>query len=96
MVLRPAPGGDALLSGGDRGGGATARSDTWKRSSVLAMNTFAFTVMFAVWVVFAIVGLQIRRELSLSETEFALLVALPVLTGSLLRLPVGMATDWWR
>ncbi len=71
------------------------RSETWKRNSVLAMNTFAFTVMFAVWVVFAIVGLQIRRELSLGDTEFALLVALPVLTGSVLRLPVGMATDWW-
>jgi NNP family nitrate/nitrite transporter-like MFS transporter len=69
------------------------RSETWKRNSVLAMNTFGFTVMFAVWVVFAIVGLQIRRELSLTETEFAVLVALPVLTGSLLRLPVGMATD---
>lgn len=71
------------------------RSETWKRNSVLAMNTFGFTVMFAVWVVFAIVGLQIRKELSLSETEFALLVALPVLTGSILRLPIGMATDWW-
>src|SRR5512133_3406659 len=71
------------------------RSETWKRNSVLAMNTFAFTVMFAVWVVFAIVGLQIRRELSLGDTEFAVLVALPVLTGSLLRLPVGMATDWF-
>src|SRR5512133_1471221 len=71
------------------------RSETWKRNSVLAMNTFAFTVMFAVWVVFAIVGLQIRRELSLGDTEFALLVALPVLTGSVLRLPMGMATDWW-
>src|SRR5512138_955541 len=72
-----------------------ARSETWKRRSVLAMNTLGFTVMFAVWVIFAIVGLQIRRELSLTETEFGVLVALPVLTGSLLRLPVGMATDWW-
>jgi NNP family nitrate/nitrite transporter-like MFS transporter len=71
------------------------RSETWKRNSVLAMNTFGFTVMFAVWVVFAIVGIQIRKELGLSDTEFAVLVALPVLTGSLLRLPVGMATDWW-
>jgi NNP family nitrate/nitrite transporter-like MFS transporter len=71
------------------------RSETWKRNSVLAMNTFGFTVMFAVWVVFAIVGLAIRKELRLSETEFAILVAIPVLTGSLLRLPVGMATDWF-
>ncbi|HVP67973.1 MAG TPA: nitrate/nitrite transporter [Anaeromyxobacteraceae bacterium] len=71
------------------------RSETWKRNSVLAMNTFGFTVMFAVWVIFAIVGIAIRREIVLTETEFALLVALPVLTGSLLRLPMGMATDWY-
>jgi NNP family nitrate/nitrite transporter-like MFS transporter len=49
--------------------------------------------MFAVWVVFAIVGIPIRKELGLSETEFAWLVALPVLTGSVLRLPIGMLTD---
>jgi NNP family nitrate/nitrite transporter-like MFS transporter len=71
------------------------RSEAWKRNAVLAMNTFGFTVMFAVWVVFAIVGIEIRKELALSETEFAALVALPVLTGSLLRLPIGMATDWF-
>jgi NNP family nitrate/nitrite transporter-like MFS transporter len=70
------------------------RSERWKRNSVLTMNTFGFTVMFAVWVIFAIVGIAIRKELDLGETEFALLVALPILTGSLLRLPIGMATDW--
>ena len=71
------------------------RSERWKRNSVLTLNTFGFTVMFAVWVVFAIIGIAIRKELSLSETEFAMLVALPILTGSLLRLPIGMATDWY-
>lgn len=69
------------------------RSETWKRNSVLVVNTFGFTVMFAVWVVFAIVGIAIREELGLGETEFAVLVALPILTGSLLRLPMGMAAD---
>src|SRR5512147_991491 len=71
------------------------RSEAFKRNSVLAMNTFGFTVMFAVWVIFAIIGIQIRKELGLGETEFAMLVALPVLTGSLLRLPMGMLTDWF-
>ena len=71
------------------------RSDTWKRNAVLAMNTLGFTILFAVWVVFAIVGLEIRKELRLTDTEFATLVALPVLTGSLLRLPMGMLTDWF-
>jgi NNP family nitrate/nitrite transporter-like MFS transporter len=69
------------------------RSARWKANSVLAMNTFGFTVMFAVWVVFAIVGIEIRKELALGDTEFAVLVALPVLTGSVLRLPLGIATD---
>jgi NNP family nitrate/nitrite transporter-like MFS transporter len=69
------------------------RSDLYKRNAVLVMNTFGFTVMFAVWVVFAIVGIPIRKELNLTETEFAVLVALPVLTGSILRLPIGMLTD---
>ena len=77
-----------------RRGRAMERSETWKRNAVLAMNTFGFTVMFAVWVVFAIIGIAIRKELGLGETEFAVLVALPILTGSLLRLPIGMATDW--
>ena len=71
------------------------RSEAWKRNSVLAMNTFGFTVMFAVWVIFAIIGIAIRKEIALTDTEFAVLVALPVLTGSLLRLPMGMATDWF-
>jgi NNP family nitrate/nitrite transporter-like MFS transporter len=71
------------------------RSERWKRNSVLTLNTFGFTVMFAVWVIFAIIGIAIRKELSLSETEFAMLVALPILSGSLLRLPIGMATDWY-
>ena len=71
------------------------RSEAFKRKAVLAANTFAFTVMFAAWVIFAIVGIEIRKELGLGDTAFAVLVALPVLTGSLLRLPIGIATDWF-
>jgi NNP family nitrate/nitrite transporter-like MFS transporter len=60
---------------------------------VLIIATVLFTIFFAVWVMFAIVGLPMRKELGLSEGEFALLVAIPVLTGSLLRVPIGMLTD---
>jgi hypothetical protein len=35
------------------------RSTVYQRNAVLAMNTFGFTVMFAVWVVFAIIGIAI-------------------------------------
>lgn len=60
---------------------------------VLVVATVLFTLFFAVWVMFAIVGLKMRKELGLSEGEFALLIAIPVLTGSILRVPVGIATD---
>lgn len=64
-----------------------------KRISVLTMNTLAFTVNFAIWTMFSIIGIRIKQELGLSETEFGLLVATPILTGSLIRLPLGVLTD---
>lgn len=60
---------------------------------VIGWSTAGFTLMFAVWVMFAIVGLPIRKELGLSDGQFALLSAVPVLTGSLLRLPAGIWAD---
>ena len=64
-----------------------------KQYTVLAMNTLAFTVNFAVWTMFAVIGIKIKDELGLNETEFGLLVATPILTGSLVRLPLGLLTD---
>ncbi|TCS73840.1 NNP family nitrate/nitrite transporter-like MFS transporter [Sulfuritortus calidifontis] len=68
-------------------------TQTQKQISVLAMSTIAFTVCFAVWMMFAVIGIPIKQELGLNETEFGLLAATPVLTGSLIRLPLGMWTD---
>ena len=61
--------------------------------SVLTMNTVGFTACFAVWIMFAIIGIPIKTGLHLSDTQFGLLAATPILTGSLLRLPLGMMTD---
>ena len=61
--------------------------------SVLTMSTLAFAVNFAVWVMFSIIGIKIKAELNLNETEFGLMVATPILTGSLVRLPLGILTD---
>lgn len=57
------------------------------------MSTLAFTVCFMIWMMFAIIGVPIKQQLGLNETEFGILVATPVLTGSLTRLPLGMWTD---
>jgi len=61
--------------------------------SVLTMNTLAFTACFAVWVMFSIIGIPIKELLQLNETQFGILIATPILTGSLVRLPVGIWTD---
>ncbi len=60
---------------------------------VLVSSTFAFTICFAVWMIFAVLGIRIKDELGLSESQFGLMVALPILTGSLVRLPLGLITD---
>src|SRR3569623_441487 len=59
----------------------------------LWMSTIAFTVCFAVWTIFAIIGVQIKQQLNLNETEFGLLVGTPILPGSLIRLALGIWTD---
>ncbi len=67
--------------------------NTSQPTRALTASTVAFTVCFAVWTIFSIIGLQIRQDLHLSETEFGLLVGTPILTGSLIRLVLGIWTD---
>ena len=59
----------------------------------LWLSTVAFTVCFAVWTIFAIIGVRIKQDLGLTETQFGLLVGLPILTGSLSRIFLGIWTD---
>ena len=64
-----------------------------KALSVLIVSTLAFTVCFMVWMMFGVIGIPIKKVLNLNATEFGLLAATPVLTGSLIRVPLGMWTD---
>ena len=58
----------------------------------LWMSTIAFTLCFAAWTIFAIIGIRIKQDLGLNEAEFGLLVGTPVLTGSLVRIVLGIWT----
>ena len=60
-----------------------------RRIVVLIVTTWAFRSS----VIFGVTGIPIREKLGLNPFEFGLLTATPVLTGSLFRLPLGVATD---
>jgi len=70
--------------------GAPPTRQAW---SVLIVSTLAFTVCFMVWMMFGVIGIPIKKALNLNATEFGLLTAMPVLTGSLIRVPLGIWTD---
>lgn len=70
-----------------------ARIQTADQQRALWFSTIAFTVCFAVWTIFAIIGIQIKKELNLTDTQFGLLVGTPILTGSLIRLALGIWAD---
>ncbi|WP_048757110.1 nitrate/nitrite transporter, partial [Afipia felis] len=73
------------MSGPNQGNAARGRA--------LWLSTISFTVCFAVWTIFSIIGISIKQKLGLNETEFGLLVGLPILSGSLIRLVLGAWTD---
>ena len=64
-----------------------------EQNRALGLSTLAFTICFAVWTLFSIIGVSIKEELLLSDTQFGLLVATPVLTGSISRLFLGLWTE---
>lgn len=59
----------------------------------LTMATLAFAVSFAAWSLIAPLAPAIQRDLNLSEVQISILIAVPVILGSLMRIPLGMLTD---
>ncbi len=69
---------------------ATARSHR-----VLFLNTLAFTVCFAAWMLNGVLVtfLSTNQVFNWGPVEIGWLLGIPVLTGSIFRLPAGMLTD---
>ena len=59
----------------------------------VALGTISFFLCFAMWGLVGAFGPVFRELFRLSGTQAAFLVVLPVLLGSLARLPMGMLTD---
>jgi NNP family nitrate/nitrite transporter-like MFS transporter len=59
----------------------------------LALATLAFTICFYGWSLLGPLSPDIQEELGLSDFESSAMVAVPVLMGSLARIPLGWLTD---
>ncbi|SFI39083.1 MFS transporter, NNP family, nitrate/nitrite transporter [Streptosporangium canum] len=59
----------------------------------LALATAAFAITFWAWNLIGPLAGSYSRQLGLSPTQTSLLVAIPVLVGSLGRIPIGMLAD---
>lgn len=59
----------------------------------LFLATTAFAIAFANWGLIAGLAPLLKKELGLSATQASLMIAIPVLLGSLGRIPAGMLTD---
>ena len=69
------------------------RAELRAANRVMWISTIGFTIMFAAWLMFGILGVKIQEELGLSKVEFSWIAAVAILNGSLWRLPAGMITD---
>ncbi|MBC9821166.1 MFS transporter [Terrabacter sp. MAHUQ-38] len=72
---------------------APAVIDPRDRTKNLALATFAFAVTFWAWNLVGPLAVRYTDAMQLSGTQKALLVATPVLVGSVGRIPVGALTD---
>lgn len=62
---------------------------------ILLLNTMAFTVCFAAWTMYGVLVAYLSDHgvLTIDKAQMGWLIGIPILTGSLLRLPVGLLTD---
>ena len=65
------------------------------RESTLALTlaTLAFAISFAVWGMLAPLAPAFQTLLHIDENQKWLMIAIPVLLGSVMRLPMGMLAD---
>jgi NNP family nitrate/nitrite transporter-like MFS transporter len=59
----------------------------------LTLATFAFAMNFSVWVLYAVLAVDLQTEFALSGTQLGLLFASPMFSGALSRIPAGILAD---
>ena len=72
---------------------STSHREAPGANRVLTMSTISFTLMFAVWLMFGILGKPIQKEFGLDAVQLSWISAVAVLNGSMWRLPSGILAD---
>ncbi len=68
-------------------------SDRWKRRTTLLACFLHFDFSFMVWILIGALGIPLAEAAQLSPAHKGLVVAIPILAGSLLRVPIGLCAD---
>jgi NNP family nitrate/nitrite transporter-like MFS transporter len=59
----------------------------------LSLATASFAICFYAWALLGPLGPDLQEQLDLSDSQLALTISIPVLLGSLMRIPLGVLTD---
>jgi MFS transporter, NNP family, nitrate/nitrite transporter len=61
--------------------------------TALVLATLAFALCFAVWGLVSPLATRFQELYELSSTQISMVIATPVILGSLFRIPIGLLTD---
>lgn len=61
----------------------------------LTVATLAFSANFSVWVIYAVLAINIQQQLNLSGVELGVLLSAPMLSGAVLRIPIGLVAEYY-
>src|SRR5258708_29278453 len=75
------------------GPGVLDSSERWKRRTTLLGCFLHFDFSFMLWVLFGALGIPLSEAAGLSPSQKGFIVGLPILAGSVLRIPVGRLVD---
>jgi NNP family nitrate/nitrite transporter-like MFS transporter len=84
---------EVVTSSHDQARSVSSAGDTGPRMRMLALATLGFALNFWAWALLSPLAIRLKGELGLSSFRQALLVAVPVVVGSVGRIPVGALTD---
>lgn len=59
----------------------------------LGMATVAFAVSFAIWSLLSPLATQLQKQYNINDFDISVLIAVPVILGSVARIPMGVLTD---